>query len=63
MKFLYGEKVRVIEGFYKGCIGIVDDYSKAPTGTVFYKVIIIAVLAEKAKVCEIQEDYLQKPLL
>jgi ribosomal protein L24 len=65
MKFIYGDKIEVIDGFYKGCMGIVEDYSKAPPGIVFYHVTITKVIGDcwKTKVCEIKESYLQKPIL
>jgi ribosomal protein L24 len=65
MEFIYGDKVEVIAGFYKGCMGIVEDYSKTPTETIFYNVTITMVIDDcwKRKVCEIRESYLQKPIL
>jgi ribosomal protein L24 len=61
MKFFYGDTIKVIAGFYTGCVGTVVDYSKATDGTVFYNVTITNVIYDgwKTKVCKIQEDCLQ----
>ena len=36
MKFLFGDKVKVDGGFYKGVIGIVTDYKHVPLIEYFY---------------------------
>lgn len=35
MKFLFCDKVKIIDGFYKGCHGIVTDYSEVDNSYYF----------------------------
>ena len=60
MKLLYGDKVKVIDGFYKGLEGIVSDFDSAKPGYYIEMECLLYGCFVKTPRAWILENYLEK---